>query len=170
MKERVKFVLEWEKRWSEGKGGSILRSCARARGRPAGGRGVDWTPPDAELNLGELKERGRKPHSSPIKAADAMAELLVSARKLHPGWDPRSFVGALDPRLSRGGRSRACRWCAVTPTGAGRRGLGDLARRVARRVSPRGGERDGAGVEPFTWGVGQGCYGGRREYDTRVVE
>jgi transposase len=92
MKERVKFVLEWEKRWSEGEGRLNFAELCREFGisRQVG---YVWLGRyrDAERSLDALNERGRKPHSSPTKIADEMEELLVSARKLHPTWGPKKL-------------------------------------------------------------------------------
>ncbi|MEO8183303.1 MAG: DDE-type integrase/transposase/recombinase [Deltaproteobacteria bacterium] len=92
MKERVKFVLEWEKRWNEGEGRLNFAELCREFGisRQVG---YVWLRRyrQAKQDLSALKERARRPLTSPTKLAEAMEDLLVAARKRHPTWGPKKL-------------------------------------------------------------------------------
>jgi putative transposase len=103
MKERVKFVLEWERRWNAGEGRLNFAELCREFG-VSRQVGYVWLRryQDGERSLGTLKERSRRPHSSPTKVADEMEELLVGSRKLHPTWGPkklRAWLAHYKPEL-----------------------------------------------------------------------
>jgi putative transposase len=55
---------------------------------------------DAEGRRG-LTDRSRAPHRCPHKIADAMAELLVTAREAHPFWGARKLLAVLAARHPR---------------------------------------------------------------------
>src|SRR5262245_55727015 len=90
MKERVKFVLEWEKRWNAGHGLLNFAELCREFGisRQVG---YIWLRRyrEAKHDLDALKERTRRPLTSPAKLPDEMEDLLVAARKSHPSWGPQ---------------------------------------------------------------------------------
>ena len=92
MKERVKFVLEWEKRWNAGRGLLNFAELCREFGisRQVG---YVWLRRyrEAKHNLDALKERTRRPLTSPAKLPDEMEDLLVAARKSHPTWGPEKL-------------------------------------------------------------------------------
>lgn len=91
VKERVKFVLEWEKRWNEGEGRLNFAALCREFGisRQVG---YVWLTRYREANdLEALRERARRPHTSPSKVSDEMEDFLVAARKLHPTWGPKKL-------------------------------------------------------------------------------
>jgi len=90
VKERVKFMMEWEKRWNEGQGKLNFALLCREFGvsRPVA---YEWISRyrESEHDLGAAKERSRRPHSSPPKVSGESGELedaLVEFRKLHPTW------------------------------------------------------------------------------------
>jgi transposase InsO family protein len=91
VKERVKFVLEWEKLWNEGEGRLNFAALCREFGisRQVG---YVWLTRYREANdLEALRERARRPHTSPSKVTDEMEDFLVAARKLHPTWGPKKL-------------------------------------------------------------------------------
>jgi len=104
MKERVKFVLEWEKRWDEGEGRLNFAELCREFGisRTVG---YDWVRryQDAKRDVKAIHERSRRPHRSPAKVSDEVEELLVAARKARPTWGPkklRAFLAERCPKLA----------------------------------------------------------------------
>lgn len=94
VKERTKFLLEWERRWDEAEGGPVnLAELCRMFGisRPTG---YTWVKRYRDANLeiaGAIKERSRRPKTSPTAISEEMADLIVEARKLHPKWGPRKL-------------------------------------------------------------------------------
>ncbi len=102
MKERVKFVLEWEKRWNEGEGVLNFAELCREFGisRQVG---YDWVAryQEAKCNPSALKERSRRPHRSPTKVSDEVEDFLVAARKARPTWGPKKLRAWLSERYPR---------------------------------------------------------------------
>ena len=103
MKERVKFVLEWERRWEEGEGRLNFAELCRELGirRQVG---YVWLRRyrQAENDVRALPERARRPLTSPTKLADAREDVLVAARKQHPTWGPkklRAWLAHYRPQL-----------------------------------------------------------------------
>ena len=93
MKERLKFVLEWEKRWNEAEGGLVnMAELCRMFGvsRPTGYRWVDRYR-EADHDVGAVVERSRRPKTSPNATVPELEDLIVEARKLHPKWGPRKL-------------------------------------------------------------------------------
>lgn len=92
MKERVKFVLEWEKRWDEGEGQLNFAELCREFGisRQVG---YVWLKRyrDSKHDLEAMAERSRRPLRSPTKVPDELEDLVVAARKLHPTWGPKKL-------------------------------------------------------------------------------
>jgi putative transposase len=102
MKERVKFVLEWEKRWNAGEGKLNFAELCREFGisRQVG---YDWVRryQDARHSPSALKERSRRPHRSPAKVSDEVEEFLVAARKTWPSWGPKKLRAYLSERYPK---------------------------------------------------------------------
>jgi len=96
MKERVKFVLEWERRADEGEGVFNVSELCREFGisRQVG---YGWMARyrDARKDLRVLEARSRRPLTSPSKVSDVLEDFLVRARKLHPTWGPKKLRGWL---------------------------------------------------------------------------
>src|SRR5262245_18631716 len=92
MKERVKFVLEWERRWSEGEGETNFAELCREFGisRQVG---YVWVKRyrAAGDDIAAVSERSRRPLTSPTKVSEELEEFLVAARKLHPTWGPKKL-------------------------------------------------------------------------------
>lgn len=92
MKERVKFVLEWERQWNEGEGRMNFSALCRAFGisRQVG---YVWLRRyrKADHDLVAMREHTRRPLTSPMKVSEEMEDFLVTARKLHPTWGPKKL-------------------------------------------------------------------------------
>jgi putative transposase len=139
MKERTKFVLEWERRWKAAQGGPVnIAELCRMYGvtRPTG---YTWIARyrEANFDLVAVVERSRRPNTSPTAIAPKLEDLIVSARKKHPRWGPkklRAFLVERNPTivipsasaigkvLQRRGltsprkkRRRGCRYAVTTP-------------------------------------------------------
>jgi len=102
MKERVKFVLEWEKRWNDGEGRLNFSELCREFGisRQVG---YEWVRRfrDARFDVQAVKERSRRPRSSPTKVSDDVEEWLVAARKARPTWGPKKLRAWLAERYPK---------------------------------------------------------------------
>jgi len=92
VKERTKFILEWEKRWNREQGLVNVAELCREFGisRQAGYRWIRRYQ-NAGHDLKALAPRSRRPHSSPTAIAEDLQDVVVSARKLHPRWGPRKL-------------------------------------------------------------------------------
>jgi putative transposase len=92
MKERVKFLLEWEKRWDAGKGFVNVSELCREFGvsRDAGHRLIARYKA-AGHDVDVAKRRSTRPRTMPTKTAQDVEELIVSARKAHPTWGPKKL-------------------------------------------------------------------------------
>src|SRR5688572_6446406 len=100
MKERVKFVLEWEKRWDKGEGVVNVSELCREYGvsRECGHKWIARYRA-ADHDLRALEEKSRRPHTSP-SATDATIEaVVVEARKLRPRWGPVKLRAWLQGRF-----------------------------------------------------------------------
>jgi putative transposase len=90
MSERVKFVLTWQQRWEESKGGRIdVAELCRVFGvsRDTGYRWIRRYV-EAGHDVRSLEERSRRPHSSPTAVGQQMEDLIVASRKARPRWGP----------------------------------------------------------------------------------
>jgi transposase InsO family protein len=97
MKERTKFVLEWERRWNEAEGGRInMAELCRMFG-VSRQSGYTWVARyrDANFDPSAVTERSRRPKTSPHAISPELEDLIVAARKLHPHWGPRKLHAAL---------------------------------------------------------------------------
>jgi putative transposase len=93
MKERTKFVLEWERRWNEAEGGRInMAELCRMFG-VSRQSGYTWVERyrEANFDLTGVNERSRRPKTSPHALAPELEDLIVAARKLHPHWGARKL-------------------------------------------------------------------------------
>src|SRR5262245_20975916 len=93
MKERTKFVLEWERRWNEAEGGRInMAELCRMFG-VSRQSGYTWVERyrAAEHDLSAVVERSRRPKTSPHAISAELEDMIVEARKLHPRWGPRKL-------------------------------------------------------------------------------
>lgn len=102
MKERVKFVLEWERRWEEGLGRVNVAELCRIFGISRQ-TGYVWIRRyrDAGHDVKALQERSRRPRGNPRAVSEEIEDLVVAARKAHPRWGPvllRQWLVTRHPR------------------------------------------------------------------------
>ena len=100
MKERVNFVLEWEKRWNESEGGPVdMAELWRKYGvsRPTG---YAWVARfrDAGHDLSAVEEKSRRPLSNPNAISPEIEDWIVQARKQMPRRGPRKLRAILVDR------------------------------------------------------------------------
>jgi putative transposase len=89
MKERTRFVLEWEKRWDENEGSVNMSELCREFG-VSRECGYKWVARycEADRDLAALDERSRRPLASPTAVPDVVQDVIAEARKLKPKWGP----------------------------------------------------------------------------------
>jgi transposase InsO family protein len=100
MKERTKFVLEWERRWNEAEGGLVnMAELCRMFG-VSRQTGYTWVERYREGNhqLAAVAERSRRPKTSPHAMSLEMEDLIVTARKYYPRWGPKKLHARLVER------------------------------------------------------------------------
>ena len=92
MKERVKFVLEWERRWNEGEGRVNVSELCRVFGvtRDTGYRWIQRFRAGGH-RVDAVAERSRRPKSNPTATAEEVQDVIVQARKVYPKWGPRKL-------------------------------------------------------------------------------
>jgi transposase-like protein len=100
MKERVNFVLEWERRWKETEGQSVeMAELCRKYGvsRPTG---YAWVKRfrDAQHDLRPVEEKSRRPLSNPQAISPEVEDWIVQARKAMPRRGPRKLRAILVER------------------------------------------------------------------------
>ena len=93
MKERVNFVLEWERRWDEAQGGPVdLAELCRKYGvaRPTG---YAWVKRfrEAGFDLRAVEEKSRRPLTNPHSISREIEDFVVQARKAMPRRGPRKL-------------------------------------------------------------------------------
>lgn len=103
MKERLKFVLEWERRWEANEGRVNVSELCRAFGvsRDTGHRLIrEYVASDRKPEA--VREKSRRPHSTPTKVDEDVEAFVVAARKAHPTWGPkklRSWIADRYPQV-----------------------------------------------------------------------
>jgi len=100
LKERTKFVLEWERRWQEAEGGPVnMSELCRMFGvsRPTGYTWVERYR-DGNHDLLAVAERSRRPKTSPTAISPELEDRIVDARKMHPRWGPKKLHAMLVDR------------------------------------------------------------------------
>lgn len=93
MKERTKFVLEWERRWNEAEGGPVnMAELCRMFG-VSRQTGYKWVRRyrEARLDVAAVAERSRRPKTSPNALPADVQDVIVEARKRWPRWGPRKL-------------------------------------------------------------------------------
>lgn len=92
MKERVKFVLEWERRWNEMEGQVNMSELCRVFGISRE-TGYGWVRRFLEGNrdVQAVVARSSRPHSSPTAIAVNVQDAIVAGRKARPRWGPRKL-------------------------------------------------------------------------------
>lgn len=100
MKERTKFVLEWERRWNEAEGGSVnMAELCRMFG-VSRQTGYTWVERyrAADHDLSGVAERSRRPKTSPHAISPELEDMIVAVRKKYPRWGPRKLHAMLVER------------------------------------------------------------------------
>lgn len=100
MKERTKFVLEWERRWQEARGGAVnMAELCRMFG-VSRQTGYTWVNRyrESDNDLDAVEERSRRPLTSPNAIDPELEDAIVAARKRYPKWGPRKLHARLVER------------------------------------------------------------------------
>jgi putative transposase len=100
LKERTKFVLEWERRWNELEGKTVnVAELCRMFGisRDTGHRWIKRYQ-QAGHDLSAIREQSRRPKTSPNAITVEVEDLIVAARKHYPRWGPRKLHAMLVER------------------------------------------------------------------------
>lgn len=95
-KERVKFALEWEKRWDAGEGRMNMTELCREYGISRE-TGYVWLRRyrAAGHKVEALEERSHRPHTMPNQVPQDVVDFIVAARKYRPTWGPRKLRAQL---------------------------------------------------------------------------
>ncbi len=103
MKERVKFLLEWERQWEHNEGRVNMTALCRAFGisRPTG---YEWVEryQSAGHDVRAAEEHSRRPRHSPAAVSREVEEIIVAARRKFPQWGPRKLrdhIGKKHPKI-----------------------------------------------------------------------
>jgi len=91
--------------------------------------GYKWLARYATAGAAGLHERSHAPHRCPHKIDDALAALLLEARRAHPRWGPAKLVQYLAPR-----HPRIASWPAVSTVADLLKRHGLVERRRRRRA------------------------------------
>lgn len=130
LKERVKFILEWEKRFEATRGNVNLAELCREFGitRPCGYKWLERYRKSGD-RLDAVRELSRRPHKSPTATPTEVEDFIVAARKKFPKWGPKKLRGWLSERYS------TQEWPSLSAIGViiKRRGLVRTARKRGRR-------------------------------------
>jgi transposase InsO family protein len=96
LKERVQFVLDWEREWKACRGMVNLSALCRAYGisRPTGYKWVERYQA-AGRDVRALEEHSRRPLTSPDQLPAAVVDWIVRERKNHPTWGARKLRALL---------------------------------------------------------------------------
>jgi putative transposase len=94
MDRRLQFVTDYQRGFS-----SMTELCARAA--VSRKTGYKWLGRYEDLGAAGLVERSHAPHVCPHKIDDAIAAVLVAARRSHPSWGPGKLLQYLAPRHPR---------------------------------------------------------------------
>ena len=92
VKERVKFLLEWEKRFDTGKGRLNFAALCREFG-VSRQVGYVWLSRyrEAGHDVRAADDRGRRPLHSPNRVSEELEDVVAALRKLHPTWGPKKL-------------------------------------------------------------------------------
>ena len=99
MKERVRFVLEWQQRRDDGEGKVNMSELCRVFGisRQLGYQVIERYLASGG-NLRALAERSRRPLTSPAAVSVEVQDLIVAARKRYPNWGPKKLRRMIEQR------------------------------------------------------------------------
>jgi len=93
LKERTKFVLEWERRWNDAEGGRVNMAELCRLFDVSRQTGYTWVARYRAGNheLAAVAEHSRRPKTSPNAIPPEVEDLIVAARKRYPKWGPRKL-------------------------------------------------------------------------------
>ena len=96
VKQRTKFVLQWEERFNAAEGGRVnVAELCRVFGISRQ-TGYNWIERYCDSgSLDALLDRSRRPLTSPTKIAEDVEARIVSARKQRPTWGARKLLRLL---------------------------------------------------------------------------
>jgi len=94
MDQRMQFIADHQRGW-------YAMSDLCARNRISRKTGYKWLARYEAEGARGLVERSHAPHVCPHRITEALAALLVAARKAHPSWGPEKLVQYLAPRHPR---------------------------------------------------------------------
>jgi transposase InsO family protein len=101
VKERTKFILEWERRWEATEGRVNVAELCRQFGvsRDSGHR---WIARYREANhdLSAVLDRSHRPVATPTKVDEQIEELVVAVRKAYPRFGPKKLRSVLVERYA----------------------------------------------------------------------
>ena len=97
--ERVKFALEWKRRWDAGEGRTNLSELCREFGISRETAYV-WLRRfrDSGFDLRSLEERSHRAHRHPNQVPAELQDIVVALRKQKPTWGPRKLRAYLADR------------------------------------------------------------------------
>lgn len=99
MKERTKFVLEWERLRDESPDGKVNLSELTRKYGISRQTGYEWLGRyQGTGSLDSLADRSSRPLTSPTKVSEEIETLVVAARKTYPKWGPRKLHALLVDR------------------------------------------------------------------------
>jgi transposase InsO family protein len=92
MKEKTKFLLEWERRWDEGEGVVNISALCRQFGISRR-TGYDWIERyhRAGHDLAVVEGRSTRPHTLPTKVSDDVEDIVAQVRKEFPKYGPKKL-------------------------------------------------------------------------------
>lgn len=130
-KERVKFALEWERRWDRGEGRMNVAELCREFGISRE-TGHLWLRRyrEAGRKVEALEERSHRPHTMPNQVPQEVVDCIVGTRKSRPTWGPRklrAYLTDLNPGFAFPSEST---FASILH----RYGLTNLRRRKRRRL------------------------------------
>src|SRR5262245_9837078 len=101
VKERTKFILEWEQRWEANEGQVNVSALCREFGvsRDSGHRWIRRYQA-ANRNLSAVIDRSHRPATTPTKVDDHIEDLVVAARKAYPRRGPKKIRSLLVERYA----------------------------------------------------------------------
>jgi putative transposase len=99
MKERTKFVLEWERRRADSPDGRVNISELTRKYGISRQTGYEWLDRyQRSGSLDSLADRSSRPLTSPTKIGEEIEVLVVAAKKAYPKWGPRKLRALLVDR------------------------------------------------------------------------
>jgi putative transposase len=99
MKERTKFVLEWERLRESSPDGKVNLSELTRKYGISRQTGYEWLGRYQSSNsLDSLADRSSRPVTSPTKISEEIETLIVAAKKTYPKWGPRKLRALLVDR------------------------------------------------------------------------